>query len=56
MNPEQFHESKITQVTGVTNEIKNSCKSAVSQKDAELSKVKQFDGKNKSSELKDQNI
>ena len=56
LNPEQFHESKITQVTGVTNEIKNSCKSAVSQKDAELSKVKQFDGKNKSSELKDQNI
>ena len=40
----------------MTNEIKNSCKSAVSQKVSELSKVKQFDGKNKSSELKDQNI
>jgi hypothetical protein len=40
----------------VTNEIKNSCKSAVSHKDADPSKVKQFNGKNKSSEFKDQNI
>jgi hypothetical protein len=30
LNPEQFHESKITQVTGITDQIKYSCKSAVS--------------------------